>query len=128
MVTATVDARAGEVGTIYQAAGFDYVGPMRKGTRAVIRLSGKHMSERAAQQLVGTQGTVILARLGFDAISVPRKKRYFAFLGHKRERAQHRAAIAERSSPIRAARQLPQLVPALGGRPDVGGRSSVGGD
>jgi hypothetical protein len=32
VVTATCCAAAGEVGTIYQAAGFDYIGQMRRGS------------------------------------------------------------------------------------------------
>jgi hypothetical protein len=42
VVTATVDRLAGEIGTIYQAAGFDYVGTMRSGTRALVRVNGKN--------------------------------------------------------------------------------------
>ena len=43
VVTATVYAGAGEVGTIYQACGFVYVGTMRQGGRALVRVNGKHM-------------------------------------------------------------------------------------
>ena len=92
VVTATVDARAGEVGTIYQAAGFDYVGVMRAGGRALVRVNGTLMSERQAGRLAGTRGA--LARLGFDVIPVERKGRYFVFRGAPREQARHRAAIA----------------------------------
>ena len=67
VVTATVDAGAGEVGTIYQACGFDYVGTMRGGGRTLVRINGKAMSERQAGRLTGTQGARALARLGFDA-------------------------------------------------------------
>jgi hypothetical protein len=95
VVTATVDAMAGEIGTIYQACGFDYVGVMRhQGGRALVRINGKPMSERQAGRLVGTQGAHALARLGFDAVSVPRRARYFGFRGDKRERARNRAGIA----------------------------------
>ncbi len=48
LVTATVDAEAGEVGTIYQACGFEFVGVMRQGGRAHVRVNGKSMSERQA--------------------------------------------------------------------------------
>ena len=47
-MTATVDAEAGEVGTIYQACGFEFVGVMRQGGRAHVRVNGKSMSERQA--------------------------------------------------------------------------------
>jgi hypothetical protein len=40
VVTATCCAAAGEVGTVYQAAGFDFVGQMSGGTRALIHYAG----------------------------------------------------------------------------------------
>jgi predicted nucleic acid-binding Zn ribbon protein len=99
VITATVDAKAGEVGTVYQAAGFDFVGTMQKGGRAVVRLNGKYVSERQAGRLAGTQGPRALARLGFDAISVPRRARYFAFRGDRHERERNRSAIAHLLQP-----------------------------
>jgi hypothetical protein len=99
VITATVDRSAGEIGTIYQACGFDFVGTMRNGGRALIRVNGKHMSERQAGRLAGTRGGRALAKLGFDACPVPRRERYFAFRGSKRERQQHRAAIAHLLKP-----------------------------
>ena len=65
VVTATVDAMAGEIGTIYQAAGFDYVGVMHPGRRALIKVSGRTISERRAGLIAGTQGRRALAALGF---------------------------------------------------------------
>jgi hypothetical protein len=100
VVTATVDADAGEIGTIYQTAGFDFVGVMRQGRRASIRLNGRHLSERRAGLITGTQGVRALARLGFDAISVARRARYFAFIGDKRERERNRSAIAHLIKPF----------------------------
>ena len=97
VVTATVDAAAGEVGTIYQAAGFDYVGIMRAGGRALVRVNGRHISERQAGRLAGSRGARALAKLGFDANPVQRRARYFAFRG--RERKQLRAAIAHLIRP-----------------------------
>jgi hypothetical protein len=99
VVTATVDPAAGEIGTIYQAAGFDYVGVMRSGGRALVRVNGGHMSERQAGRLAGTRGARALAQLGFDAVPVPRRERYFAFRGDKRERARNRSAIAQLIQP-----------------------------
>jgi hypothetical protein len=75
IVTATVDAAAGEIGIIYQACGFDYVGVMRPGSRTLTRINGKTMSERGMYCLAGTRGARALAKLGFDAISVPRRPR-----------------------------------------------------
>jgi hypothetical protein len=99
VITATVDAGAGEIGTIYQACGFDYVGTMRGGGRSLTRVNGKALSERQAGRLAGTQGPRALARLGFDAISVPRRARYFAFRGDRHERERNRSAIAHLLQP-----------------------------
>ena len=79
--------------------GFDYVGVMHPGRRALIRINGKTMSERVAGQLAGTQGVRALARLGFDVISVPRRARYFTFRGDKQERKRNRAVIAHLLKP-----------------------------
>ena len=65
VITATVDAIAGEIGTIYQACGFDYVGTMHRGVRAHITAGGRTMSERRAGLIAGTQGRRALAALGF---------------------------------------------------------------
>jgi hypothetical protein len=46
VVTATCCKAAGEIGTIYQACGFDYIGQMRRGMRALIYYAGKIISER----------------------------------------------------------------------------------
>jgi hypothetical protein len=95
VITAMVDGDAGEIGTIYQACGFDYVGGVAGG-RAAVAINGKRISERQAVRLVGTCGARALAALGFDAVSVPRRGRYFAFRGTRRERKRLRAAIAHR--------------------------------
>src|SRR5262249_18647957 len=99
VVTATVDGMAGEIGTIYQACGFDFVGIMRAGGRALIRINGRVLSERQAGRLAGTHGVRALAKLGFDATAVPRRARYFAFRGDAEERRQHRNAIVHLIRP-----------------------------
>jgi len=38
----------GEIGTVYQTAGFDYVGVMRAGGRAAVAINGHRISERQA--------------------------------------------------------------------------------
>jgi hypothetical protein len=91
VMTATVDDEAGEIGTVCQAAGFDYVGLMHQGGRTLVRINGWTMWERQAGRLTGTQGARALARLGFDAVPVPRRARYFAFRGDRWTRAHHRA-------------------------------------
>jgi hypothetical protein len=90
---------AGEVGTVYQAANFCYVGVMRRGSRALIRVNGKTLSERQAYDLAGTRGVHKLQQLGFDAVAVPRRARYFAFIGSASERRQHRRQIAHLIRP-----------------------------
>ena len=97
VVTATVDANAGEIGSVYQAAGFDYVGVMRAGGRALVRVNGRFISERQAGRLAGTRGARALAQLGFDVIPTRRKARYFAFRG--RERRHLRRAIEHLIQP-----------------------------
>jgi hypothetical protein len=99
VVTATVDRELGEIGTVYAAAGFAFVGIMRAGGRAVVRVNGKIVSERTAGRWFGTRGARALAKLGLDATAVPRKGRYFAFLGSRAERKRNRAAIAHLIQP-----------------------------
>jgi hypothetical protein len=99
VVTATCDGAAGEVGTIYQSAGFDYVGGMRGGGRALIHWQGRIISERQAKRRFGTEGRKRLAALGIRSHLVPRRTRYFAFRGSGREQAALRAAIADRIKP-----------------------------
>jgi hypothetical protein len=100
VVTATCDGLAGEVGTIYQAAGFDYVGQMYDGgPRALIYYAGKVVSERQAKRRFGTCGRRQLAALGIRSHVVLRRTRYFAFRGDRREQAALRAAIADRIKP-----------------------------
>jgi hypothetical protein len=99
VVTATCCAAAGEIGTVYQAAGFDYVGQMYGGTRAVIHYAGRIISERDAKRRFDTSGRRALAALGIRSHLVPRRCRYFAFRGPGREQQALRATIAHRIKP-----------------------------
>jgi hypothetical protein len=99
VVTATCCAAAGEIGAIYQAAGFDYLGQMYRGTRALIHYAGKIISERQAKRKFGTCGRRGLAKLGIRSHLVPRRSRYFAFRGNGREQERLRSAIAHRLWP-----------------------------
>jgi hypothetical protein len=99
VVTASVDPAAGEVGVVYQAAGFSFTGTMRSGGRALVRINGTAISERQAYRLTGTRGARALARLGFDATAVPRRARYFAFRGNRAERRAHRERIEHLIQP-----------------------------
>jgi hypothetical protein len=110
VITATCCAAAGEIGTIYRAAGFAYLGQMYRGTRALIHYAGKIISERQAKRNFGTCGRRALAKLGIRAHLVPRRSRYFAFRGDQREQDTLRAAIADRIRlyPKRAAIGFPR--------------------
>ena len=98
LVTATVDAEGGEVGTIYQACGFEFVGVMRQGGRAHVRVNGKSMSER---QAAASRARRALTPWRGSALTRPdrRKGRYFAFLGPRAERQRLRAAIRHLIAP-----------------------------
>jgi hypothetical protein len=63
VITATVDGSVDEIGAVYQAAGFDYVGQMRQGGRVLVALNGKLISERQAGRIAGTRGAQALARV-----------------------------------------------------------------
>lgn len=92
VVTATADPQAGEIGTVYQACGFEYVGAMRKvGSRKFYLVGGKRVSEKTARRngLSGAAGVV--------RVKAENKLRYFAFRGANAEA--HRAAIAHLVQP-----------------------------
>jgi len=101
VITCTVDAQAGEVGTIYQACGFEYVGRMKgNGDRAsIIGGDGKQKSERQAYREYGTRSIKKLRELGLTVNSVPRKARYFSFTGTKKEKRENRKAIEHLIKP-----------------------------
>jgi hypothetical protein len=101
VITCTVDATAGEIGTIYQACGFDFVGQMSKGGNraSIITADGKHLSNRQAYQLYGTRSIKKLRDMGHTVVSVPRKARYFGFAGTKKEQREHRKAIEHLIKP-----------------------------
>jgi hypothetical protein len=94
VVTATVDQQAGEVGTIYQACGFHYVGRMRAdnplshtvtATRSIYRRGDERIAGRTARRL----DTDDLEReVGLS------KGRYFAFRGGRSAKRKHLSAIA----------------------------------
>jgi hypothetical protein len=106
VVTATCCAAVGEVGTIYQAAGFDYLGPMYRGTRALIRYAGKIVSERQAKRKFGTCRRRALARPGISSYLVPRRSRYFPFRGD-----QHEQGALPRPLPIGSGRTQSERKP-----------------
>ncbi len=101
IITCTTDRTAGEIGTIYQACGFDFVGPMSRGKRASIKAHdsnssthvGRATSARHLGRKYGTQGYKALRAMGIDVEEVPGKGRYFAFRGPRAAKKKHRAAI-----------------------------------
>jgi hypothetical protein len=70
-------------------------------------IAGSFQNSIAAQLLkldsahpqAAERGVRALAQLGFDAIAVPRRARYFAFRGRRAERRAHRAQIAQLIRP-----------------------------
>jgi len=104
VVTCTTDDLAGEIGTIYQACGFDYIGSMRdanpnvnsrKGDRDAWLINGKLYGARNMRQKFGTTKTEELIKYFPDMEKVKQnsKARYFAFRGTKKDKKVNRKAI-----------------------------------
>ncbi len=97
VVTCTVDAAASEVGTIYQACGFDYVGTMHNGIRTQVHINGTVMNERQAGRLFGTQVRVRSPNLGSRLRRWRARGATFAFVAlgrNARQTAPHRSPRA----------------------------------
>jgi hypothetical protein len=105
VVTATCDPAAGEIGTIYQACGFHYVGSMRDSNGAVKSrhmdrdawfIGGRIVGSRAIRQRCGTTKSVDIERVFPDAVKIKQhsKHRYFAFRGSSKVQETHLAAIS----------------------------------
>ena len=94
VVTATVDPDAGEIGTIYQACNWHYVGALRKAkTRENYIINGKKYGSRSIRQRWGTTTKGLMEEavrkdLGDDTtierVVVHAKHRYFHYRGDKR--------------------------------------------
>ena len=108
VVTATVDPAAGEIGTIYQACGFHYVGSMREANpnvqfrakdRHAWRINGKLYGGRAVRAMVGStrQADILEKYPKAECVMQFSKHRYFAFRGP--DKAQRLAAIAHMVKP-----------------------------
>lgn len=102
VVTCTVDHLAGEVGTIYQACNFIYVGQMRKTKdRVGLLLDGKLLGERAIRTKFGHQRKKEILEQRPDAKFVKQKSkdRYFLFRGNKRTQRKHKSALSAHIKP-----------------------------
>ena len=107
IITATVDPEAGEVGTIYQACNWDYVGLMpgnrrpggEENQRFGVLIEGKLVGSRAIRARLGTMKRAEILKAYPTAVFVGkyRKRRYFAFLGPQGR--QLRPAIAPLFQP-----------------------------
>tara|TARA_R110001599_G_scaffold46232_1_gene135720 strand:+ start:107 stop:889 length:783 start_codon:yes stop_codon:yes gene_type:complete len=104
VVTCTVDDLAGEIGTIYQACGFDYVGSMRdanpnvnsrKGDRSAWRINGKLYGPRAMRQKFGTTkiDSIRKKHPNVEHVKQNSKGRYFAFRGSKKSKKENKKSI-----------------------------------
>lgn len=109
VVTCTTDPDAGEIGTIYQACNFHYVGAMRKNkTRVNIIINGKKYGSRSVRQTYGTMSKktlpdLVKAKLGDDAtiefVNVHAKHRYFYFRGTKLDKKNLKKGIQDMIKP-----------------------------
>ena len=95
VITATVDPAAGEMGIIYQSLNWYYVGLMignygkngRETKRFSVFADGKLKHSRSVRREFGTIKKDVILEKYPDAIFLPqyRKRRYFYFIGNKRE-------------------------------------------
>ena len=111
VITCTIDKAAGEVGTIYQACNFYYIGSMRGNNpktagsagrcRFGVKIDGKIYGSRAMRSKVGSQKKAdILARYP-QAIFIKQyeKHRYFYFRGSKNNKKHLKKGINDFIKP-----------------------------
>lgn len=110
VITATTDAAAGEIGTIYQACGFHYVGSMREANANVNSrhmdrdawvIDGKIVGSRNMRAICGSTKAADIARIYPKAEKIRQhsKHRYFAFRGLPSVQRGHLKAIAHLVKP-----------------------------
>lgn len=111
VITATIDQAAGEIGTIYQACNFTYIGSMRESNpniknsrpkdRFGVRINGKLYGGRSIRSKLGTQKKEEILKAWPDAVFVPQfnKHRYFYFLGSKKNKKFLKSQIAHMIKP-----------------------------
>ena len=110
IITCTVDHLAGEIGTIYQACNFHYIGSMREnnpnvnngsGDRFGVIINDKLYGSRAIRQKIGSQKKADILERYPDAQFVKQKSkcRYFLFRGNKKIRKSHLKSISHLLQP-----------------------------
>jgi hypothetical protein len=110
VITCTTDHAAGEIGTIYQACSFYYVGSMRDSNKNVNSrpmdreawlIDGKLYSTRSIRAMIGSIKNDEVLKRWPDAKKVPQhsKHRYFAFRGSPRVKKRHKKAIEHLIKP-----------------------------
>lgn len=110
VITATTDPAAGEIGTIYQASGFFYVGSMRDSNgnvksrymdRDAWLINGKIVGSRNIRAVCGSTKAQDIARIYPSAQKIKQhsKHRYFAFRGSRKTCKKHERAIAHLIKP-----------------------------
>ncbi len=132
VVTSTCDPAAGEVGTIYQACGFDYVGSMRDNRDTVKSrymdrdgwlIDGKIVGSRSIRQRCGSTKAADIAAVFPNAVKIRQhsKHRYFAFRGPAAVQKRNRAAISHLINPF------PKRAGKVSSRDTVGSTDKAGG-
>lgn len=111
IVTATTDHLAGEIGTIYQACNFYYVGSMRDanpnipnskdGDRDAWLIGNKLYGSRAIRMKFGDTKLETIQKRVKDVKKVKQnsKHRYFLFRGNKYEKSYHKSKIEHLIKP-----------------------------
>jgi hypothetical protein len=110
IVTATTDHLAGEIGTIYQASNFYYVGSMRESNPKVNGknmdregwlINGKLIGSRNIRQKLGTQKMEDILKRYPNAKKIKQnsKHRYFYFLGSSSDKKYHKKQIEHLIKP-----------------------------
>ena len=102
VVTCTTDGYAGEIGTIYQACNFYYVGVMRKGKERIgCVIDGKLYGGRSLRAKFGHQRKEDILKVCPDAkfIKQKAKDRYFYFRGSKKQKKENLSKIQHLIKP-----------------------------
>lgn len=110
IITCTTDHLAGEVGTIYQACNFHYVGAMRENNpnvksknrdRIGVIIGDKLYGSRSMRSKFGTQKKEVILEKHPDAVFIKQKSkhRYFYFNCDKRKSKTHKKAIGHLIKP-----------------------------